>query len=350
MSIRVLIADDSLTVRKRIAAALEVKPEFQVVGEAVDGRQAVELCLKLRPDVITLDLAMPVMSGMEATMELMARCPTPILIVSASTNRGELFQTYQALAAGAVDVLDKSPGSMDSEWDGRLASALRVAARVKVVTRFGRTHPALSLAAAAAMVPAPSGPAMRAVGIGASTGGPAAVLELLKGLPPGFPVPILLVLHLATGFTAALADWLDQESPLRTAFVKGGEALPLPGQACVFLAPADHHLTIEGGILSLNQAPPRYSCRPSVDVLFESMALDLGAASAGCLLTGMGRDGAAGLLAMRQAGASTVAQDEASSVVYGMPGEAARLGAAGQILPLKDIAGALAALAMGVPR
>jgi two-component system chemotaxis response regulator CheB len=341
MSIRVLIADDSLTVRKRIAEALEGKPEFQVVGEAVDGRQAVDLCLKLHPDVITLDLAMPVMSGLEATVALMARCPTPILIVSASINRGELFQTYQALAAGAVDVLDKTPGSLAAEWDGRLASALRVAARVKVVTQFGRPR---------AVFPPSAGPAMRAVGIGASTGGPAAVLELLKGLPRGFPVPILLVLHLATGFTAALADWLDKESPLRTAFVKGGEALPPPGQACVFLAPADHHLTLAGGHLALNRAAQRHSGRPSVDVLFESMALDLGAASAGCLLTGMGRDGAAGLLAMRQAGASTIAQDEASSVVYGMPGEAARLGAAGQILPLKDIAGALAALAHGVPR
>jgi two-component system chemotaxis response regulator CheB len=341
MSIQVLVADDSLTVRKRIREALEGKPEFRVVGEAVDGRQAVDLCLKLRPDVISLDLAMPVMSGMEATVAVMAQCPTPILIVSAAISRGDLLQAHQALAAGAVDVLDKSPGSQGSEWDGRLASALRVAARVKLVTRFGRPRPGLQASAAQAV---------RAVGIGASTGGPAAVLGILKGLPRGCPLPILLVIHLAAGHTAELADWLDKESPLPTAFVMGGEALPPPGQGCVFLAPADRHLTLEGGFLALGQSAQRHSCRPSVDVLFESMAVELGAASAGCLLTGMGRDGAAGLLAMRQAGASTFAQDEASSVVYGMPGEAARLGAAGQILPLKGIAAALAALAVGALR
>ena len=344
--IRVLVVDDSLTLRKRIVESLSAWPEFEVVGEGEDGKEAIELCQKLRPDVMTLDMMMPVMSGLAATEYIMAYCPTPILIVSASTNRGELFKTYEALAAGAVDVLDKSPGDLDDSWDGRLASAVRVVSRVKVITHLRGRFSKPKLAAAAGPEAAAGG-ALRAVAIGASTGGPGAVLQLLRGLPPDFPLPILLVLHLAPSFGNALAEWLDGESPLRTAFVKDGQALPERGQGRVWIAPPDQHLLLKGGRLCLNQAPERHSCRPSVDVLFESVAQELGAAAAGCLLTGMGRDGALGLLAMRQAGAATIAQDEASCVVYGMPREAVLIGAASRVLPLDQVAPALVSLARG---
>jgi two-component system chemotaxis response regulator CheB len=345
VTLRVLVADDSMTVRRRIAQALNEQPGFQVVGEAADGLRAVELCRELRPDVMTLDMAMPVMNGLDATQRLMAECPTPILIVSASTNRGDLFRTYDALAAGAVDVLDKSAASSDPGWDERLASALRVVARVKVVTRWRPdarpTGPA----------PAWQRPAARrglqAVCIGASTGGPGAVMAILKGLPRDFPLPILLVLHLADGFDQALAQWLDSGSPLRAAVAQDGERLPPPGQGRVLLAPPGHHLILQDQRLRLDGGAERHSCRPSVDVLFESVAQSLGPASAACVLTGMGRDGAAGLLALRRAGALTIAQDEATSVVYGMPGEAVRMEAADQVLPLPRIAPVLAAVARG---
>ncbi len=190
-------------------------------------------------------------------------------------------------------------------------------------------------------------PPLRAVAVGASTGGPRAVLEILRGLGPDFPVPILLVLHLAKGFDVALADWLNSGSPLRTSLVKDGEALPMRGQGRVLVAPPDCHMILKGGVLRLDKGPERFSCRPSVDVLFESVAMELGEASAACLLTGMGRDGAAGLLALRQARAVTIAQDEASCAVFGMPGEAVRLKAAVQVLPLDRIAPALTVLAHG---
>jgi len=352
MSVRVLVVDDSLTLRKRISGALAARPGFEVVGEAEDGRQAIALCQALRPDVMTLDMMMPLMSGLAVTEHVMAYCPTPILIVSASTNRGELFNTYDALAAGAVDVLDKSGGYLDAAWEESLVTALRVVARVKVITHVrGRLKASKAPAAAAALPrPAPGSNPLRAVAIGASTGGPGAVLALLKSLPPDFPLPILLVLHLAPAFGQALADWLDAGSPLRVAFAQDGETLPSAGQGRVLLAPPGQHLTLRHGRLWLDQGPERHFCRPSVDVLFESLAKDLGPASAACLLTGMGSDGAAGLLALRQAGAVTIAQDEASCVVYGMPRAAVRLKAVDHLLSLGQIAPFLALSAAGGSR
>jgi two-component system chemotaxis response regulator CheB len=340
-ALRVLVAEDSLTVRKRIVEALGRLPDFEVVGEAGDGREAIELCRALRPDVMTLDMMMPVLSGLAATEFVMAYCPTPILIVSASTNRGELFKTYQALAAGAVDVLDKDPGDGgDGDWERRLAAALRVVARVKVITHLKGRQPS-AVAPIPAAATAEGG--LRAVAVGASTGGPGAVLTLLKALPKGFPLPILLVIHLAPAFAGAFAEWLDGESPLPVSYARDAELLPPVGQGCVRMAPPDAHLRLQEGRLRLDHGPERHSCRPSVDVLFESMAASLGPAAAACLLTGMGRDGAAGLLAMRQAGGLTLAQDEASCVVYGMPREAVQLGAAARVLPLEPMAAALAA-------
>ena len=345
------MADDSTTVRKRIVEMLSARYDFEVVGEAENGKEAIELCQSLRPDVVTLDMMMPVMTGVAATEYIMAYCPTPILIVSSSTNRGELFKTYEALAAGALDVMEK-PGESESEeaWEARLASTLKLISRIKVIT-----HPRarLGLRRQEAQSPTATGLAaggqggLRAFAIGASTGGPAAVLELLRALPADFPLPILLVIHISKIFGSAFAQWLDGESHFRVAFVQDGEALPPPGagQARVFMAPPDQHLTLIDGRFRLDGGPERYSCRPSVDVLFESLALELGATAGACLLTGMGRDGASGLLAMRQAGAFTVAQDEASCVVYGMPREAVQMGAAVKVLPLDQIAPAFSALA-----
>jgi two-component system chemotaxis response regulator CheB len=193
----------------------------------------------------------------------------------------------------------------------------------------------------------PSGRSFKAVAIGASTGGPGALREILKTLPRSFPLPILLVLHLAKGFSSALAEWLDAESPLRVAFAESGQPLPPPGQGKVFLAPPDRHLILRGGGLWLDDGPELHSCRPSVDRLFSSVAEDLGSQAMGVLLTGMGRDGAEGLLAMRRAGALTVAQDEATCVVHGMPREAVALGAADRVLPLDGIAALIGGLARG---
>jgi two-component system chemotaxis response regulator CheB len=345
---RVLVVEDSLTVRKRLVEVLSHDPELEVIADVADGKSGIERCQALRPDVVTLDMMLPVMTGLAATEYIMAYCPTPILIVSASTNRGELFRTYEALAAGAVDVLDKPLGDeIDDAWERQLVAAVKLVARIKVIT-----HPRARLAAArdlAAATAAPkSGSAtqdLRCIAIGASTGGPAALAQILGALPQNFALPILLVLHIGTAFASALAEWLDGQSRIRVRHAVHGEPLPNRGSGVVLMAPPDRHLVIRGGKLWLTNDPERYSCRPSVDILFESLALDVGNGAAACLLTGMGRDGAQGLLAMRRAGSATIAQDEESSVVFGMPGEAVRIGAAMQVLPLDQVAPALTALA-----
>jgi two-component system chemotaxis response regulator CheB len=350
--IRVLVVEDSLTVRKRLIEVLAADAELEVVGEGTDGREAIELCQALRPDVVTLDMMLPVLSGLAATEYIMGYCPTPILIVSASLNRGELFKTFEALAAGAVDVMEKPAGDeFDALWERRFVSTVKLVSRIKVVT-----HPRARLEttsrAASATRPRHSLPAERAsrwlVAIGASTGGPAAIAELLRGLPTTFPAPILLVLHIGRPFESALVEWLDAKSRLRVAYAKDGEALPREPR--VVMAPPDRHLTIQGGRLRLTSDPERHSCRPSVDVLFEAVALEIGSGAVGCLLTGMGKDGAQGLLEIKRAGGATLAQDEASSVVFGMPREAVLLGAADRVLPLGDFASTLATLVGGGAR
>ena len=188
---------------------------------------------------------------------------------------------------------------------------------------------------------------LRAVAIGVSTGGPAALIEILRGLPRGFPLPILLVIHIGKLFAPAFAEWLDGQSPVRVAYAADGDPLPSFGEGGVLMASPDNHLVLRQGRLRLTQDPERHSCRPSVDVLFASVAQELGADCVACLLTGMGKDGAEGLLAIRRAGGGTIAQDEATSVVFGMPREAILLGAVEQVLPLEKIAPALAALARG---
>ncbi|HEY1587879.1 MAG TPA: chemotaxis-specific protein-glutamate methyltransferase CheB [Polyangia bacterium] len=343
--IRVLVAEDSLTVRKRIVEVVQRAPDFEVVGEAEDGKRCIELCQALRPDVITLDMVMPVMSGLAATEYIMAYFPTPIVIVSASTNRGELFKTYEALAAGAIEVIEKSFGD-DDEWERRLIFTLKVASRVKVIT-----HPRLRLGLRQPPQPRPGtgepDGSIELVAIGASTGGPGAIVEILRHLPARFAVPILFVIHLDAAFGTSFAEWLDGESQLRVRLAVDGEPLPDRDHACVLMAPPDRHMIVQAGRVRLTRDPPRHSCRPSVDALFESLSTQLGARAAACLLTGMGRDGAEGLLAIRRAGGVTIAQDEETSIVYGMPREAVKLGAAMHVLPIERIGPALVDLTCG---
>jgi two-component system chemotaxis response regulator CheB len=341
--VRVLIAEDSMTVRRRLCEVLEGDAEIEVVGEAADGSHAIELCRELRPNVVTMDMMMPVMSGLAATEFIMAHFPTPILIVSSSTNRGELFKTYEALAAGAIDVLEKPTGHYGNDWDSRFISTVKLVSRIKTIT-----HPRARLnnyirEPLPAASPAPSGDGCRIIGIGASTGGPAAIVNVLKAIPADFPLPILLVLHIGQPFAKAFAEWLDGQTTHRVAYARDGEpVVGLSGR--VLMAPPDKHMEVAGGRVRLSAAPERHSCRPSVDVLFESLAREYRDSAAACLLTGMGRDGASGLLEIHRAGGATIAQDEATSVVYGMPREAVLLGAAQRVLPIGEIGQALAAL------
>jgi two-component system chemotaxis response regulator CheB len=334
---RILVADSSLWVCRLLREAFSRVPGFLVVGEASHGERALEMCQRLRPDVVVLDLQLEGLSGLEATARIMAECPTRIVLLCAAEQRAEGQMALNALAAGAAAVVDKPTPQGSSGWVEGLVARVRLAARLPVPL------PRAPLA----VVPEPVSPAQprpyRVVAIGASMGGPQAVREVLRGLPRDFHLPVLLVLHLSERFDSSMAEWLTAQTGVPVRHALDGEVLPSAGERPrVWMAPAGHHLVVRDGRLRLEDGPKRHSCRPSVDVLFESLAREVGPGVVACLLTGMGTDGAEGLAALRRAGAPTLAQDEATSAMFGMPQEAIRLGAASYVVPLPDIAPLLA--------
>lgn len=334
--LRILIVEDSPSVRRHLASVFSADPGCLVVGEAPDGERAFALCQRLRPDVVTLHLALPGMSGVETTRRIMAHCPTPIVAFAGVENRTRGPRLEEALSAGAIDVMEKPPLPVSGNWAEELLARARLAARVPVITHpLGRLRPELGL-----QKKRPP----RVVLIGASTGGPLAVREILKALPVDFPLPLLLVMHLFESFDSPMVEWLGQHSRVPVRHAVNGEPLPPVGQPGLVMARADRHLVLRNERLWLTDEPERHACRPSVDLLFESAARELGSSAIGCLLTGMGRDGAQGLSALKNAGAITLAQDEASSAVFGMPREAIQLGAAKFVVGLKDMAGWLVTL------
>ena len=246
---RVLVIDDSLTVRKRLIEILERAPDIQVVGEAGDGRRAVELTRQLRPDVVTLDLVLPDMNGLAATEQIMAHAPTPILIVSASFNRGEMFDTYHALAAGAVDVLDKSHDENDTTWEDRFLAAVRMVSKIKVITHLrARFDPARRERATRA--PAvrhrptdPAHPRADVIALGASTGGPGALVEVIGSMSSALSVATLVVLHIDAAFSASFAEWLGEQTARSVRVAEDREpVLGPPGR--VLCAPAGKHMLV----------------------------------------------------------------------------------------------------------
>jgi two-component system chemotaxis response regulator CheB len=343
--LRVLVVEDSITVRKRLCEVLAADDGIEVIGEAVDGHEAIAMCMALKPDVITMDMMLPGMNGLAATEHIMAHCPTPILVVSSSTNRGEMFRMFDALAAGAVDVLEKPDGDDDEDWSMRFVSSVKLVARIRVITHLrgkigGVQSPRLPVQPP---VKQRAGVHCKLIAIGASTGGPGALVDILKAMPKALPVPVLIVQHIGEDFGTAFVEWLDMQIPQSASYGKEGQVLSdLAGH--VLLAPPGRHMLLKHGRLQLSDGPMRHSCRPSIDMLFESIAQECGASTVACLLTGMGRDGASGLLNIRQAGGHTIAQDEASCTIYGMPREAVRLDAAAQVLPLHDIGPALTSM------
>lgn len=342
MSTRVLIVDDSATMRAILKTMLGKEADISVVGTAANAAEARERIKELNPDVITLDIEMPGMNGLEFLAKIMALRPTPVIIVSGRTGRGAEV-TMEALQIGAFDCYEK-PSGHDGHLlagdGGVLAHSIRLAAR------HGARQPTTIVQRAAAGATAESnaagkGHAKRLIAIGASTGGVEALTKLLAQWPANCP-PTLIVQHISGALAKALARRLNTISPAQVTLAES-DCFLKPGH--VYIAPGnERHLVVRGRSRLLSQltvADPVSGHRPSVDVLFESVASVVQGDATGILLTGMGEDGARGLLAMRKAGAETIAQDEATSIVYGMPRAACELGAANKILPINRVAEAV---------
>jgi len=342
--IRVLVVDDSATARGLLVKILESDPEIRVVGEARDGLEAVALAQTLRPDLVTMDIHMPRLDGREATKEIMITAPTPIVIVTASTRVSEVGESMDLLALGALEVLVKPAGPAAAGFADavqRLLEVVKVMSQVKVVRRWRTVLSPPSEPPRQARPPRGK-PKVRIVAVVASTGGPAALKDLLADLPGDLPAPVLVVQHIAHGFTAGLAAWLDLGTALRVKVAEEGEPL---APRTVYFAPEDRHLGISArGAVALSTAPPVGGFRPSGTFLFEAAAGAFGASAVAVILTGMGEDGVAGLRSVRQAGGRVLAQDQATSVVFGMPGAAVAAGLADEVLPPDAIAARLAAL------
>ena len=331
--IRVLIIEDSAVIREFLCYIIGRDPRLAVAAAVESAEAALKILDRVSPDVISLDIRLPGMNGLEATRRIMSRRPTPIVVVSASVEAEDLKITMSALQAGALAVVEKPLGSTQSQYESlaeRICTQLAIMSQVQVVRqRFPRgRRPA----------PAPAKPlpnSYRVLAVAASTGGPNALMVLLSGLGKDFPLPIAVVQHITPSFLAGFASWLASVCPCPVELVAGRQAMA-PGR--VYMATADRHLRVEQGCVRVDAGDPVCAQRPSATVLFESMAQSLGPHALGALLTGMGEDGAEGLLAVHQAGGFCIAEDASTAVVNGMPAAAARLGAAHELLPLPAIA------------
>lgn len=337
--IRVLVAEDSPTARQLLVEMLTSDPGITVVGEARNGLEAVHMAERLRPDLITMDVHMPELDGLEATMRIVGTVPTPIIIVSSQANASEVELSLEATRAGALMVLPKPAGPHSSrfkEQQAHLVAMVKAMSDVKVVRRWGASTPSKPHRALGAQPAVKSAERPRIVVIGASTGGPAALRDLLNALPANFAVPVLIVQHISKGFVGGLASWLGANTKLNVRVADGSD-IARPG--VVYIAPDDQQLGVrEDGRIVLSNAPAVGSFRPSATHLFASAAAAFGERMVAVILTGMGDDGVTGLRAVHAAGGMVIAQDEATSVVYGMPREAARAGVVTNVLALPEIA------------
>lgn len=338
--IRVMVAEDSPASRDLLIHVLESDPEIRVVGSAVNGEDAVEAARRLKPDVVMMDVHMPKMNGFEATRSIMATRPVPIVIVSGTLDEADA--AFASLEAGALAFVRHPPGPGHPNHGAAAAELLRTVrlmAEVRLVRRWTRREPGAaprgSGRAAINIVPRE----IRLIAIGASTGGPVVLQHILSAVAKDLNAPALVVQHISPGFTQGFAEWLGKTCGLPAHVAADGEPA-LPGH--VYIAPEDAHMGIRGnGRIALSAGAAEHGVCPSISYLFRSVAEALGSRAVGILLTGMGRDGAQELKLMKEKGAVTIVQDEQSSIVHGMAGEAMRLDAATHVLSPEEIAAAL---------
>ena len=393
--IRVLITDDSIVVREILKDMIQGEPDLEIVGEAANGREAVALAESERPDIITMDVLMPVMNGLEAVEQIMAYTPTPILVFSSALDDKEMDVAFQAIARGALDVLEKPKVPSGDHFDHirrDFLDKLRMLSRIHVISHLRgkkkrpraqaprpgpgdltnqirgpnpngadfpdrtrqprldsrkttprKTPPEPEMAETEFETPEPDKIVetpprelikRKVVAVGSSTGGPKALVQIFRRLPAEFPLPILTVQHIAPSFASGLVTWLNRESPLRIVLAEDNTK---PEAGAVYISPTGVHMVMDRGMIRFSEESPVNSCRPSVDVLFFSVAENYGEYSVAVLLTGMGRDGAEGMKAIKDRKGKTLIQDQATSVIFGMPKAALELGAVDAVVPLPRI-------------
>ena len=332
---KILIADDSAVARAVLRDIFRATTDLTVVGEAGNGQEAVDLTAQLKPDLVIMDIMMPIMDGLAAIEIIMARFPTPILVLSATMDDREVNHAFTAIRKGALDVMAK-PGIQGLDPGGDFASMIiekvRTLARVRVIRRWPSNR------RGTALKPATPGGERGILAIGASTGGPKAVMRILNSLPSHFSGAVFVVQHIASGFARGFAQWLDRDSAITVRLAVDGDPY---GAGTALVAPNDCHMSLDRGKVVLMPGEPVNCCRPSIDVLFNSLAREEGSRVVGVLLTGMGKDGAAGMASIRAQGGLTIAQDERSCAVFGMPRAAIALNAVDEVLPLEAIPDAI---------
>lgn len=337
--ISVLLVEDSPVALEILDRLLASSPDIKVVGKACNGKEAIDLIPKLQPKVICTDLHMKEMDGLELTKQVMANHPRPILVVSTSVQKENTNTIFELLQAGAVDVFPKPNTGLASDYEQvkrELINKIKILSGVTVFTKRQTPPVESSNSANNFAFPTDITRTIRAVAIGASTGGPQALHKIIAQLPANLPVPVICTQHISKGFLQGLVDWLDSECKVKVKIAQVGE-IPTPGT--VYFAPDNNHLEIDtqGKFIYGSPLPVDGHC-PSVTVSFRSVAKFYGRAAMSILLTGMGKDGAAGMQAIAQAGGITIAQDEKTCVVFGMPSEAISLGVAQHVLPIQDVA------------
>lgn len=347
--IRVLIVDDSVVIRRIVSDIINSDPDLEVAGIAANGRIALDKINQINPDIMTLDVEMPEMDGLQTLAALRKTHPKlPVIMFSTLTERGGVT-TLEALSLGASDYVTK-PANVGKIGEGIARVRDDLVPKIKALCGYRSITATPAASAVTRVVPKPTSAvaiAARAplapieiVAIGVSTGGPNALAEVMPGLPANFPVPIVIVQHMPPVFTRLLAERLNANCPLTIREGAAGQELKA-GE--VWIAPGNYHMVLEkiatGSRIALQQEAPENSCRPAVDVLFRSVARIYGGSTLAVILTGMGQDGLRGCELIREAGGQVLAQDEASSVVWGMPGFVANAGLADRVLPLGQIAG-----------
>lgn len=333
--IKVFIVDDSRTARELLTHIIESDPELKVVGYAEDGKMALQWLHEHTCDVITMDIHMPYINGFEVAKKIMETKPIPTVIISSGYTPTDNLMAFRALEVGALSILEKPGALSDATYYQKaqaIISTIKMISDIKIMTRHNKQCVSKTKNSPIAIE---SKIKIKAVGIGASLGGPLAIAQILEDLPSSFPVPIFIVQHIAAGFSKDFIQWLQERSALRICAAKDGE---IAQAGCVYVAADKCQMEVkQGGMISFNYTSSSH-IQPSVGSLFKSLANSYGSQCIGVILTGMGSDGAKELLIMKQKGAHTIAQDEKSCVMFGMPKEAILLKAASQILPLNIIA------------